>query len=212
MEIEKINKYQNGKIYVIRSPSTDNIYIGSTVEKYLSNRFGGHKSKYKYFINGNGHNITSFNLIKLGDSYIELLEAFPCNSKLELCKREGELIREHKLNCVNKNIAGRDKKEYQKEYQIDNKETIKKYSKKYYKKYNIDNKETIKIYQKQYNIDNKETVKKYYTNNTDSIKNKVSKYRENNSEKIKCDCGSIYVKYNSSTHNKSIKHKNFLIL
>ena len=132
METEKM-KFQNGKIYVIRSPSTDKIYIGSTIEKYLSNRFGGHKSNYKNFLNGKYHNVTSFEIIKLGDSYIELLELFPCNSKLELCKREGEMIREHKLNCVNKNIAGRAKKEYQKEYKIDKKEKITKYQKEYNK-------------------------------------------------------------------------------
>ena len=81
METEKINKYQNGKIYVIRSPSTDKIYIGSTIEKYLSNRFGGHNRDYKCFSNGKRNKVSSFELIKLGDSYIELIEAYPCNNK-----------------------------------------------------------------------------------------------------------------------------------
>ena len=42
--------------------------------------------------------------------YIELFENFPCNSKEELNKREGEIIRE--IGTVNKTIAGRTHKEY----------------------------------------------------------------------------------------------------
>ena len=68
MEME--NKYSNGKIYTIRSPSTDKIYIGSTIEKYLSSRLNGHNALYKRFLNGKDNNMTSFELIKLGDAYI----------------------------------------------------------------------------------------------------------------------------------------------
>jgi hypothetical protein len=136
METEKINKYQNGKIYTLRHPSTDKIYIGSTVKKYLCNRLAEHNSHYKCFLNGKSNNVTSFEIIKLGDSYIELLELFPCNSKLELNKREGELIREHKNNCVNSYVAGRTGKEYNIECADKRKET----NKQHYE----NNKETIK--------------------------------------------------------------------
>ena len=53
---------------------------------------------------------------------IELVEAFPCSSKVELLKREGW----YQLNnpCVNKKIAGRTIKESNKKYYDDNKEKI----------------------------------------------------------------------------------------
>ena len=50
------------------------------------------------------------------DAYIELIEDFPCNSKKELNRREGQHIRNN--DCVNKNIAGRTKKEWN----LDNKD------------------------------------------------------------------------------------------
>ena len=37
------NMYSRGKIYKIVSDCTDKIYIGSTCEKYLSNRLAGHR-------------------------------------------------------------------------------------------------------------------------------------------------------------------------
>jgi hypothetical protein len=42
--------------------------------------------------------------------YIYIYEDFPCNSKQELNRREGEVIRE--IGTINKQIAGRTKKEY----------------------------------------------------------------------------------------------------
>ena len=54
-----------------------------------------------------------------GDLYIEPLEHFPCQTKEELNKREGELIRIHKNNCVNRRIECRTSREYCE----DNKET-----------------------------------------------------------------------------------------
>ena len=55
-------------------------------------------------------------IIELGfdDFYIELYENYPCNSKEELNKREGEVIRE--IGTLNSNIAGRTKEEYKKIY------------------------------------------------------------------------------------------------
>ena len=116
--------YANGKIYTIRSYLTDNIYIGSTTQS-LTKRLSKHKADYKWFITGNGNNVTSFEIIKFGDAYIELLEEFPCETKNQLCKREGELIREN--NCVNKNIAGRTRAEYRDDNKDKNNENQKLY-------------------------------------------------------------------------------------
>ena len=100
------NKYNNSFIYTIRSPHTDKFYIGSTTQR-LCKRFVNHKSNYNSYVNnGIGSFITSFKIIELGDSYIELLEEINCDSKIQLETREGELMRLHKDLCINKNMAG----------------------------------------------------------------------------------------------------------
>lgn len=129
--------YANGKIYTIRSFETDKYYIGSTIST-LTKRLSEHKAKYKR----GRTDCTSAEIIQYGDAYIELLEDFPCFKKDQLCKREGQLIREHKDNCVNKSIAGRTMKEWR----ADNKEQILEY----HKQYRQDNKEHILEYKRQY--------------------------------------------------------------
>jgi hypothetical protein len=132
-EKKKLN-YQNGKIYTIRSHQTEKYYIGSTCRD-LSKRLYEHKQK----------SASSKEILKYDDAYIELLELFPCNSKDELNKREGEFIRLHKDNCVNVQIAGRTfkewcennkekRKEQKKQWANNNKEKIKEAIKKYLNK------------------------------------------------------------------------------
>jgi hypothetical protein len=205
--------YQNGKIYSLRSYQTDDIYIGSTTNP-LSKRFYQHKSKYNRWLNDSYHYVSSFELFKYDDVYYELIECFPCNSKDELYKREGEITRETE-NCVNKFIAGRTAREWRddnkevikeksKEYYENNKEKVKENRKEYYennqevikeknKKYYEDNKEVISEKQKQYNEDNKEKIKEYYEQN----KEKMKQYREANKNKYICE------KCNYNTCNKS---------
>ena len=110
-----INKFNTSMIYSIRSPATERYYIGSTTQ-ILCKRFSDHNRNYTAYLKGTGNYMTSFKIIELGDSYIELLEEINCENKNQLERREGELIREHKHNCVNKNIAGRTKKEYKTDY------------------------------------------------------------------------------------------------
>ena len=192
----KMPDYSKGKIYCLRSHQTDDVYVGSTVES-LSNRKAKHKSKYKGFLNGKYHYVTSFEIIKYDDCYIELIEDCPCENKGQLDRKEGEYIRN--MDCVNKHVAGRTRKEYRE----DNKERIKENDKKYYK----NNKEKIK-----------EKLKKYYKNNKEKIKEKVKEYRENNKEKIKekkskkiiCECGCEVTKHHLARHKQSIKHQKFL--
>ena len=64
--------YQNGKVYAIRSHSTDKIYIGSTTQ-LLFKRLSGHVADYK-----RNHIVSSRKIIELGDYYIELLCDYPC--------------------------------------------------------------------------------------------------------------------------------------
>ena len=130
--------YRNAKIYKLFSYQTDKVYYGSSCEKYLSNRLGGHRAIYKRFLNGKSTNyVTSFEIVKYDDCKIELVENYPCDSKEQLLKREGWYITNN--DCVNKHIAGRTRKEYReqnkeyyKNYRDKNREHLKKCAKKYY--------------------------------------------------------------------------------
>ena len=163
------NKYNNSFIYTIRSPHTDKFYIGSTTQK-LCRRFANHKCNYNSYVNnGVGDFVTSFKIIELDDSYIELLEDINCDTKTQLEMREGELIRIHKDLCINKNIVGRTPKQYM----LDNADAI--------KQYRLDNVDKIK----QYRLDNADKMKQYNIDNADKIKQHKNKYRLNNVDKIK---------------------------
>jgi hypothetical protein len=128
--------YSKGKIYTLRSYQTDEIYIGSSVNT-LPKRLGYHKNNYKCWKNEKYNYVSSFELIKYDDCYIELLEDYPCENRNQLEKREGELIRS--MDCVNKNIAGRTQTTYNKEYRVENIDKIKELQKNWY----INNKEKI---------------------------------------------------------------------
>jgi len=137
--------YANGKIYTIRSYQTDKYYIGSTTTS-LAKRLSGHKSHYK-----NGRmDISSVEIVKYEDAYIELLEDYPCSNKNELNKREGQLIRQYKNECVNRCIPGRTINNNKKQYDYHNKD----YKKIYYEL----NKDVIKERMRLYRIENREQI------------------------------------------------------
>lgn len=114
--------YLNGKIYTIRSKTDATlIYVGSTVQP-LCNRWGNYKSEYKNSkCEGYTRSICKYMRDRgIDDFYIELYEKFPCHSKEELVKREGEIIRE--MGNLNSCIAGShtniSKKDYNKLYRL----------------------------------------------------------------------------------------------
>ena len=121
------NRYTNSKIYTIRYRNDNSLlYVGSTTQP-LHKGFHEHKRRLK----NSKYNSSLFysKIIELGfdDFYIELYENYPCNSKVELNRREGEVIRE--IETLNSNIAGRTKEEYKKIYYEENKERLKLYKK-----------------------------------------------------------------------------------
>lgn len=194
--------YANAKIYTIRCRSDDTlIYIGSTTQT-LSQRMTQHRSDYNrskcnslynYIVNGDWV-----------DWHIELYEYYPCNSKEELLKKEGDIIRQ--IGTINKQIAGRTGKEYR----DDNAEYFKEKSKKYY----VNNIDKIKKYREDNADKIKEKVKKYRENNAEKIIEKNKKWREDNAEYIKekakiqicCNiCGAFSSKHQISRHQKSKK-------
>lgn len=115
-----------GKIYRLVCNKTGQQYIGSTVQKYLSKRKAHHKEKYFKWLNGNGHYVTSFEIVKGDDFDIVLIELVDFNDKHELHTRERYWI--EKSVCVNKCIPNlslheietclprRNDPKYQKEY------------------------------------------------------------------------------------------------
>ena len=200
-------EFQNGKIYTIRSFQTEKYYIGSTNHKTLSQRLSKHKGNYREWLKDkNDSYITSFEILKYDDCYIELLELYPCNLKAELHKREGELIRLHKDSLVNRCIPCRTGKQFR----ADNKEKIKQYQQLYY----IDNADKIKQNQQQYRGDNADKMKQYqqhyYIDNAEKINQRKKQYRRDNVEKIKqyrTDNADKKKQYNKQYHlnNKTPK-------
>ena len=189
--------YKNGKIYSIRSHQTDEIYIGSTTIS-LSQRLSKHKNNYKRYLADKNNYITSFKILENDDAYIELVEEFPCDSRMQLCKREGEIIRATE-NCVNRCIAGRTGKEYREE----NKERIKEYL----KQYDISNKDKLNEYRKQYREANKDKIKEYHKKYRVANKDKINKQQ---SQRTSCDCGGRYRRGDKSSHERTLKHQAYL--
>jgi hypothetical protein len=93
--------YSKAKIYSIKSPSTPDIYYGSTCST-LSRRWGQHKP---FATNKTCASV----ILKLEDAFIELVENFPCINKQELHVRERFYIENNP--CVNKNTPGRTRQE-----------------------------------------------------------------------------------------------------
>jgi len=149
--------YQNGKIYKLYSPSKNLVYYGSTVQT-LSQRLGGHirdnNRRAKHFC-------SSSEIIECGDYKIELVEAYPCNNKQQLLKKEGEYIKNNE--CINKFVAGRTSKEYKQdnpdkilEYRIKYNEEHRLYNKEKAKKYRDDNRDEINERRRQNYLKKKE--------------------------------------------------------
>lgn len=164
MAVEK--DYSKGKIYRIWciSGESDDVYVGSTIQS-LAKRWGGHKTHsrkethqhYKIYqaIAGN------FNAWR-----IELIELCPCASKMELERREGELIRQ--TGTLNEKIAGRTKAEYREQNRVEiNKNNLNFYH---------NNKEKISEYYKKDAV--KEKRHEYYQR--DDVKERKRQYRQEN--------------------------------
>ena len=94
----KDEKYSNGKIYKIVCNVTGMVYIGSTI-KTTDQRLHRHRAAYTRYKKVSRPYMSSFEILKQADYRIELIEEFPCDNRIELCKREIVFITE--MNCVN---------------------------------------------------------------------------------------------------------------
>jgi len=185
-----MSKYSQGKIYIIRSDETDEVYIGSTY-RTLIERLIGHKSHYDKFLNNTNFYISSFEILKYDSCRIELLEEVSVETKQELLRREGEFIRQFSDTCVNLIIAGRTPKE---RYE-DNKDKNLEYQKEYYEA----NKDKISEYQQEYYEANKDKIAKHREAN----KKVISERRKTT---IECpNCHEIVIKDSLARHRRSEK-------
>lgn len=189
--------YQNGKIYKIINLENKIVYIGSTAQEKLCDRFKSHKHQ------GGGNKII-------------LLEDYPCSCKDQLVKKEQEYIEQHSelLNQIrsynSKEYNDKYNKERKKKYRENNKEELKEKR----KEYKENNKEIIKEKDKKYRENNqekiKEKTKKYYQKNKEKLKEKDKEYYQKNKEelckKVKCDlCNTEVNKQCLTRHKKSKK-------
>lgn len=191
--------YKNGKIYRLVDKNTNKIiYIGSTCSR-LCERMARHRESYKKNNDRLVYKEIRKNYEGIENIIIELICAFPCNTKDELFaeeRRHAELIGFG--NLLNQQVPGRKIKEYMK----DNKEKIKRYQKTYNTSYYEKNKDKIMENVNKYSAEHREEKLEYYRN----------RYREKKdyfSRKIKCECGKEITSMYSNKHkltNYHIKH------
>lgn len=174
-----------GYIYCIKSPNTDEIYIGSTTNE-LQKRFYYHNYDYE---NRKGF-ITSSKIFEYGDAYIELIEEMDFDDIKELRKKEGEY--QSNMKCVNKQIECNDRKKYDTEYYFKNRE-----------KRLLANKEWCKNNKDKRRITNRKCREKYKDERNKQLKERYAK------NKVDCYCGGSYSKYTKERHFQSKKHQSY---
>jgi len=193
-----------GRIYIIRSPNTEMVYIGSTIQT-LKRRLQGHISDLK-----KEKRTSSYLIVEKGEAYIELLEEVEVESERELERLEQIWI-VNTDNAVNKYRAYvTDEERLQK---------LKDCTRKYREEHKEQLAEKGRIQQRKYQIANKDKVaeihRKYYEAHKEQLiaksrKNyEVHKEEKNAKRKVKvlceiCDC--YVAKGGISKHKKSVKH------
>lgn len=130
----------SARIYILSSKSSDKTYIGSTTQK-LSYRFSHHICHYKEYQQGKRtKNVSSFELIKLGDAYIELLEECTLENRYE---RERYWI-ENTPTCINlikkPRRSNDENKQYHKDWAISHREHLREYQRNYMREYRMKSK------------------------------------------------------------------------
>ena len=94
--------YSKSKVYAIRSPNTDQIYIGSTTQS-LSMRMADYRRCYKRYLKTGNKRYDCFDILDKLNPYIELIQDVDCKNKIELKKVEIKIIKSNpkSLKSVN---------------------------------------------------------------------------------------------------------------
>ncbi len=220
--------YQDTKIYRIWSDKGDLEYIGATTTP-LSNRLAKHKSDYKYLQDGKSIGKTSsYNLFEeygVENCYIELIENYPCNTKIESNIRETFYIKLYREKLTNKYLS------HLSNYRKTHIDHIKEVKKDYYE----NNKQEINIKRSETKITcicGSEFRKDGKTDHENSIKHitfmktiepnykndkleeleaiRVEQNKKERETKITCICGSTIRKNGKAEHEHSKKHQNYI--
>ena len=209
--------YKNGKVYRLVSSTTGKHYVGSTTQP-LHKRFYYHKKDYMMWKEGKREYLTSFDLFEEGEVEVFLVEDFPCERKEQLHARERHWI--ETLECVNKKLPTRTKKEYyqdnrdkilsqREKYREENKEKVKECKRSHYQQ----NRECVLAKQKEYRDNHTEKIREY--NQSERRKQGQQEWLEKNwdkvleraREKVLCECGFEGSVSHLSRHRKSTKHQ-----
>mgnify|MGYP003655816112 CR=1 FL=1 len=91
--------YNNSKIFIISSESTDQVYYGATVHA-LDDVLHKHTHNYPKSRYESGQ------IVKYGNAIIQHVEFYPCSSVEELEDRHAYYIMNNRDKCINKHIPG----------------------------------------------------------------------------------------------------------
>lgn len=167
---------KNQTMYLYELTDGEYKYYGLTIN--LERRLRMHKAK------NNGCRSKIMNMDKLEIKCIEELVGL---SHIECLKKETELIRSNKDDCLNRQVSyltDDERKEYEREYYIKNKEYIAKRNKKFY----YDNWTHCRKRGRQYYYDNKDFL----------------------NEKFECPCGGKYTRRHRSDHERTKQHLKYM--
>jgi hypothetical protein len=195
--MSKPRDYSNAKIYKIVDNTNDNIYVGSTTKKYLSQRLSGHMKSFRRYKNGKSSYVTSFQILENNDFDIILLENVCCKTVDELRARERYHIETNK--CVNKVIPTRTDAEYRQQHinEIREKNII----------YSKTHQEERKTYREQHKTEILKKAKEY----RDTHKNEITtKQKEYGLKRFTCECGTECRWLDKSKHFKTKKHQSYI--
>jgi hypothetical protein len=200
--------YKDGKIYRIYNIGSDNIcYIGSTVCN-LKDRLARHKYTAQH--KNDGYHFASVELFKDGNEpIIELIEAFPCESRRELLAKEREVM-ERFPDRINKNPSILNDEERVEHH----KQAVERYCQ------TEKGQETRKRVKKEWDETNKEHVREYLEANKEHIRELerkrkqamtpeqkqefLDKRRQNKNITITCTvCGATITKGQKWRHDKT---------
>jgi hypothetical protein len=140
------------------------------------------------------------------DWYIELHEVYPCENKQELCKREGEIIRE--IGTLNSKISGITQQESDKLSYEKHKE-VRVENAKIYREENPDKiKLAHKIYHENHREERLEVSRLYQQTHREELLEKKKKYREEHKAEISAYRKSYYHEVQSTDKDAINKKQN----
>jgi hypothetical protein len=142
--------YANTKIYEIRIPGTDLVYIGHTTKKYLSDRQSVHRCDMVRQPNKMPYRLFLAFGMSAADIVLSLVSTHVCDNVDEAKDCERAEIKRRGHNCVNMTMPGRTKKMYY----TDNKDIVNAKCKAYHEEH----KEVINTRTRKYHEEHKQEI------------------------------------------------------